>query len=275
MPRRSLLSSAIAALLVAGLCAAPALGAPPIDTLAGSAGEGPATTVAQTPTGLAVRDGRLFVADETFAVVRVLDPATGAQTVVAGNASKGREGDGGPATAAQLGGSSSGIGPQGIALTPEGDLLIADTGSNRVRRVDAESGEMSTVAGTGTFGSAVDGGQATESDLGAPFGVAALPGGGFVVADTSNHRIRGSRPTARSPPLPGRASASRATAARRTRHAWRPPAGWQWRATGTCSSPTPPTTACAAWMPRTARSPPWRAGARPTRPAAARPQGRG
>jgi len=57
------------------------------------------------------------VADETFAVVRALDPATGEQTVVAGNASKGREGDGGPATAAQLGGSSSGIGPQGIALT--------------------------------------------------------------------------------------------------------------------------------------------------------------
>ncbi|MCP9490107.1 MAG: hypothetical protein MSC31_09560 [Solirubrobacteraceae bacterium MAG38_C4-C5] len=192
MARRSLLSSTIAALLVAGLCAAPApaLGAPPVETLAGSAGQGPALDVAQTPTGLAVSDGRLFVADETFAVVRVLDPATGAQTVVAGNASKGREGDGGPATAAQLGGSSSGIGPQGIALTPEGDLLIADTGSNRVRRVDAGTGEISTVAGTGTFGSAVDGGPATEADLGAPYGVAALPDGGFVVADTSNHRIR-------------------------------------------------------------------------------------
>lgn len=175
------------------LAAAPlpsAVAAPAIDTLAGSAGAGPATSVAQTPTGLVLDGGRLLVSDETFAVVRAIDLATGDQTVIAGNGSKGPAGDGGPAVAGQLGGSGSGIGPQGIALAPDGDVLVADTGSSRIRRVDAADGTLSTAAGTGIFGPNGDGGPATEARLAAPYATLALADGTILIADTSGNRVR-------------------------------------------------------------------------------------
>src|ERR1019366_2232004 len=86
-------------------------------------------------------------------------------TVAGGNDILGFEGDGGLATAAQL------RGPAGVAVDAAGNLFIADTANNRIRKVSA-SGIITTVAGNGTAGSSGDGGLATAAQLSAPAGVA-------------------------------------------------------------------------------------------------------
>jgi hypothetical protein len=71
-----------------------------------------------------------------------------------------------------------------------GNVLIADIGNNRIRRVDAGTGVMMTVAGNGSFGFSGDGGPATSAMLGNPVAVAVIGGGYLLIADTSNHRLR-------------------------------------------------------------------------------------
>ena len=97
-------------------------------------------------------------------------------------------GDGGPATAAILNL------PFGMAVSPDGSLYIADTGSNRIRRV-APDGIITTVAGNGqscflTTARCGDGGRATFAQLNAPYGVAVGPDGSLYIADRGNSRIR-------------------------------------------------------------------------------------
>ena len=104
-------------------------------------------------------------------------------TTVAGDGSGGFGGDGGPATLASL------KDPEGVAVTPGGGFLIADLTNNRIRRV-APDGTIDTVAGDGTAGYNGDGLDATAATLNRPEGVAALPDGGFLIADTANNRIR-------------------------------------------------------------------------------------
>ena len=116
-----------------------------------------------------------------LAVVRRVR-ADGTIVVAAGTGREGSTGDGGPATAARLS-----AGP--LAALPDGGFLIAETRSNRVRRVWPD-GTISTVAGTGQAGYGGDGGPAAAATLDQPRGLAALPDGGFLVADTGNARIR-------------------------------------------------------------------------------------
>ncbi|HEV7772466.1 MAG TPA: hypothetical protein VGO48_04135 [Conexibacter sp.] len=81
--------------------------------------------------------------------------------------------------------------PRGVSPLAGGGFLIADTGNNRIRRVD--DGVITTVAGSGTSGFGGDGDGAQIASLNQPGGVAALPtasGGGFLIADTGNNRIR-------------------------------------------------------------------------------------
>ena len=92
-------------------------------------------------------------------------------------------GDGGPATDAIL--SWAG----GVAVDLAGNVLIADTGNQRIRRVDT-SGLITTIAGTGSQGYSGDGGPATEARLSFPLGVAVDIAGNVYFADTNNHRIR-------------------------------------------------------------------------------------
>ena len=82
-------------------------------------------------------------------------------------------GDGGPAVGA-------GMEPTGLALLPDGSLLLADRRNHRVRRVDA-AGRISTVAGTGAAGGTGDGGPATQAQLTAPARLSAYPDGSFLV----------------------------------------------------------------------------------------------
>ena len=92
-------------------------------------------------------------------------------------------GDGGAATAARLNLH------YGVALDRAGNLYIADTNNRRIRKVDS-SGNISTVAGTGTAGFSGDGGAATDARLNNPQGVALDGAGNLYIGDTSNHRIR-------------------------------------------------------------------------------------
>src|SRR5918992_1536198 len=118
------------------------------------------------------------------AVVAALGLATGALAVsgngtfytVAGTGAAGFSRDGGAATAAQL------FSPQGLALDGRGNLYVADTGNNRVRRI-APDGTISTVAGNGIADQTPDGAPATEAALNEPNAVVVDSAGTLHVAE--------------------------------------------------------------------------------------------
>ena len=114
---------------------------------------------------------------------RIRAVVNGMMTTLAGNGQAGFGGDGDGAQIAQLNR------PAGVAALPDGGYLIADTGNNRIRRVSA-SGIIATVAGTGPAAFTGDGGPATQAALNAPSDVAPLTGGGFLIADMGNNRVR-------------------------------------------------------------------------------------
>jgi sugar lactone lactonase YvrE len=116
--------------------------------------------------------------------IRRVDASTGIITTIAGGNTSGSLGDGGPATNAMLNT------PGGLSLDSAGNLFIADSGNNRIRRVDAASGIITTVAGNGAAAFAGDGGPATSASLNSPFGVAVDSTGNLYIADTVNGRIR-------------------------------------------------------------------------------------
>jgi Collagen triple helix repeat (20 copies)/NHL repeat len=154
-------------------------------TMTAACGDAGVATAAQLngPLGVAATaDGGFLIADTNVNRVRRVAP-DGTITTVAGTGTPGGAGDGGPATAAQLNF------PAGVAATPDGGFLIADANNQRVRQV-SPGGTISTVAGTGTAGSAGDDGPATAAQLAGPKGVATTADGGFLIADTANHRVR-------------------------------------------------------------------------------------
>lgn len=97
--------------------------------------------------------------------------------------SEGWCGDGGPATSAKL------HGPDAVAALPGGGFLIADSGNDAIRKVNA-SGSISTVAGVGFAGSAHAHGPAAKAQFNDPTGVAVLADGAYAIADTGNHVVR-------------------------------------------------------------------------------------
>jgi uncharacterized protein (TIGR03437 family) len=126
------------------------------------------------------RAGNVFFVDQD-AVLR-LDATTGVLTLVAGNGTTGFSGDNGPATSAQL------WGPARVAVDSAGNLYIADTNNNRIRKVT--NGVITTVAGNGTTGFSGDNGPALSAQLSGPTGVAVDSAGNLYIADTNNFRIR-------------------------------------------------------------------------------------
>ena len=105
-------------------------------------------------------------------------------TTAIGTGERGFAGDGGPATAAVLNG------PFDIAFDAAGNLYFADTFNNRLRRVDAHTGLISTVAGNGDKGYSGDGGKATEAALNEPYGIVVDRAGNLYTADRLNRRVR-------------------------------------------------------------------------------------
>jgi uncharacterized protein (TIGR03437 family) len=127
-------------------------------------------------------DGSYLVSDgDNSQIFKVT--ANGMLSVYAGNGTPGFSGEGGPALSASL------AGQQGIALDGQGNLYIADTSNQRVRKVDTQ-GIITTVAGNGTAGSGGDGGPATSAQLSAPWSVAVDASGTLYIADSGNNRIR-------------------------------------------------------------------------------------
>jgi len=143
---------------------------------------GPATSAGLSPQGVAVdAAGNLHIADFGNNRIRKVSPS-GTISTVAGSGTKGFSGDGGAATGASLNG------PAGVVVDAAGNLYIADSNNNRIRKV-SPSGTISTVAGNGTRGFSGDGGPATSAGL-SPQGVAVDAAGNLYIADTFNSRIR-------------------------------------------------------------------------------------
>lgn len=164
-------------------------------SIGGSSGDGGPAVKAGVgfPQGVAVdsASGNVYFADALNGRVRVVDSGGIIHTFAGGAVILGGGvGDGGPATGASLAFVSTGNGHNGIAFDPQqGVLYIADQGHNRVRKVDA-SGNISTFAGTGTFGFSGDNGPAVNAQLSAPCAVAVDSAGNVFIADQSNGRIR-------------------------------------------------------------------------------------
>jgi hypothetical protein len=142
-----------------------------------------------TTTGFAAQQiavdgvGNIYFADPFNHRVMRVDRGTGVTTPVTAE-TQGFTGDGGPVRTAQVNG------PNGVAVDRSGNLFIADTGNHRVRRVDAVTGVITTVAGTGTAGFAGDGGAALAAQLNEPKHLAIDTLGRVVVADVRNKRVR-------------------------------------------------------------------------------------
>jgi hypothetical protein len=113
-----------------------------------------------------------------------LTPSAGIITTVAGNGTEGYSGDGGSAINAELNKPSS------IGVDAAGNLFIADTYNQRVRKVNASSGNITTVAGNGTAGYTGDGGSATSAEVYYPANIAVDGPGNIYVADNLHARIR-------------------------------------------------------------------------------------
>lgn len=161
-----------------------------ITTLAGTGmqgfmGDGGQASRAEldAPSGVAVAaDGRVFIADTHNQRIRVIG-ADGVISTFAGTGVRGFAGDGGPAVAAEI------SDPHGLGWTSDGGLLLADSGNERVRKIDAK-GVIATWSGNGTEGASGDGASGVLAAVRAPRAVAASLFGLPVFADTLNGAVR-------------------------------------------------------------------------------------
>ncbi len=128
--------------------------------------------------------GNLYIADSAHHRIREVSASTGIISTIAGNGNPAYTGDGGLALNATLNT------PASVALDGAGDLYIADSGNNAIRRIVLATGIITTVAGNGTAGSGGDGGPATSATLNNPLGVSVDSAGNLYIADTYNHKIR-------------------------------------------------------------------------------------
>jgi len=130
-------------------------------------------------------NGDLFIADSANDVIRKVDHASGMITTVVGQGGKpGDDGDGGPASAAHI------QGPKGIVFDANWNLLIADSGNDKIKRVDARTGVITTIAGTGETGVTGNGGPATAAKLSEPRTLAMAPDGSIFFTEPKENIVR-------------------------------------------------------------------------------------
>ncbi len=155
--------------------------------VAGYNGDSIAATTAQLnlPRGVAVdTSGNIYIADSMNSRVREITASMGDISTVAGTATGGYNGDNIPATSAEL------SDPMGVALDAAGNMYIADTGNERIRKVTLSTGKISTLAGDGVVGSYGEYILATHAQLSFPTGVALDAAGNVYIADSGNNLIR-------------------------------------------------------------------------------------
>ncbi len=137
------------------------------------------------PYGLVVGpDGALYFCEVDTGYTRRLDLASGRLSTVAGNGEKGYAGDGGPALSASM------TMPHEIRFDRDRNLFIVERDAHVVRRVDARTRVVSTVAGTGTAGFSGDGGPAGQAMLRQPHSIAFDATGRLLICDIGNRRVR-------------------------------------------------------------------------------------
>src|SRR5262245_58481769 len=178
----------ILALVAAGLTAGP-VKADKLVVVAGGgtkAGPAPATECKlNAPFGVDFdRAGNMYIVELSGGRVHKVD-AKGVLTTVAGTGKKGDQGDGGPATAAEFNGMHS------LVVLPDGNVCLADTWNNRLRKLDVKTGVVTPLAGTGKKSFSGDGGPALKADFTGLYCVALDPqGDNLYVADLDNRRVR-------------------------------------------------------------------------------------
>lgn len=163
-----------------------------ISTIAGTGtagynGDGIAATSAQLdkPRKVCVdASGNVYIADSYNHRIRKIDASTGIISTVAGNGTSGYNNDGIAADSAEL------YFPGGVFVDASGNIYIADVYNHRVRKVDASTGKISTIAGNGTAGYSGDGAAGTAAELNYPWGLCADNSGNVYIADEFNNRIR-------------------------------------------------------------------------------------
>jgi DNA-binding beta-propeller fold protein YncE len=137
------------------------------------------------PRALFVDGDTLWIALREGHSIWRMDLADGILHHIAGTGQAGYAGDGRRALEAKFNG------PKGIAVAPNGNVLVIDSGNNAVRRIDIQSGLVATVTGdVPREGSAADpDGEATKVHLNQPHGLCVAPGGTIFIGDTLNHRV--------------------------------------------------------------------------------------
>jgi DNA-binding beta-propeller fold protein YncE len=181
MNRRQALGAMLAALTPSSLAATN----PSVSTLIGTGSRGYSDSEVNNPYGLVIGPDRaLYFCDLDNQRIRRLDLKTRRTIAVAGNGQRAYGGDGGAATAAALNM------PHEIQFDSAGNIYIAERDNHVVRKVEANTGIISTFAGTGMPGFSGDGGPAARAQLRQPHSIAVDPRGKLLICDIGNHRIR-------------------------------------------------------------------------------------
>ena len=151
----------------------------------GSGGLVATQTPVNNPYGIvAGPDGALYFCEVDTGRTRRMDLGTGRLTTVAGNGEAAYTGDGGLALAASF------SAPHEIRFDRDGHLFVVERDAHVVRRVDAQTRVVSTVAGTGEAGFSGDDGPATEAQLRQPHSIAFVANGDLLICDIGNGRVR-------------------------------------------------------------------------------------
>jgi DNA-binding beta-propeller fold protein YncE len=127
-------------------------------------------------------DGSFYILERQGSTLRRV--RQGVIETIAGTGVRGYDGDGGDARHASFNA------PKEMAVGPDGSVLIVDTESHVIRRIDAATWVVTTIAGNGIAGGGGDGGLATAAGLARPHGATVGPDGAVYVGDSENHRIR-------------------------------------------------------------------------------------
>ena len=179
-------------ILLSAVLVLPSLSAAIVETVAGTGqsgatGDGGPAVQARVgnPYGLTLGpDGALYVCEIDTDRVRRIDMDSGEITTIAGTGQAGYSGDGGPARDAAL------SDPYEVRFDDQGNMYFVEMLNAVVRRVDADTGRISTIAGTGERGFSGDGGPAVKATFNRPHSIALDGKGSLYIADIGNHRIR-------------------------------------------------------------------------------------
>ncbi|MFZ5351472.1 MAG: diguanylate cyclase [Bacillota bacterium] len=138
---------------------------------------------AEIALAMAKKRGRNQVAVAADEEINILSNHTAGVSTIVGEKLRGYSGDLEPACKARI------LEPYGVDLTPENEVVFADRGNHRIRKI-CNDGRIVTIAGNGTYGYSGDGREATAASLNKPSGVAVDKQGCIYIADTGNHCIR-------------------------------------------------------------------------------------